>query len=51
MDRETRTVAIVIMFETDKDKKEMTYGQFIEMLKREHDMDEILTLSEVNFQN
>lgn len=48
MDTQERKVVVVIMFDADKDTKEITMGQFIDLLQREHDMDEKIVLSEMS---
>lgn len=47
MNTEKRKVMIVIMADADKDTKEITMGEFIGLLQREHDMNEKIVLSEV----
>lgn len=42
-----RKVAVVIMLDADNDTKEITMEQFIDLLQREHDMDEKIVLSEI----
>lgn len=51
MNTEKRKVVVVIMFDADKNTKEITMGQFIEMLQKEHKMDEKIVLSEVEICN
>ena len=47
MDTQKRKVAVVILLDADKDTKEITMGEFVDLLQREHDMDEKIVLSEI----
>lgn len=46
MDTQKRKVAVVILLDVDKDTKEITMGEFIDLLKREREVDEKIVFPE-----